>query len=371
MRILVTGGAGFIGSHCVDALLAREHQVRILDLLTAPVHLPGHWPEYLDPRAERIRGDVTDRAVLRSALDGIDAVLHLAAYQDHLTDFSHFFQVNAAGTALLYELIVAEHLPVGRIVVASSQAVAGEGLHRCERHGALVPEQRTEQQLRAGAWDLRCPDCSAVLTPLPTPEAVFSPHNSYAMAKRDQEEIALKLGRRYGIPSVALRFSIVQGPRQSFRNAYSGALRIFTVQALAGRAPLLYEDGQQLRDFISVHDTVDAVMLAVEDSRSDGLALNVGGDRQVSVHELAVLVMQEAGLPGAPEAPGLFRFGDTRHALSSVSRLRSFGWRSQRNQQEIVAGYVSWARQQPDLTDTTRAAEEAMRRMGVLRPTSR
>ncbi|MCL4540834.1 MAG: NAD(P)-dependent oxidoreductase, partial [Chloroflexi bacterium] len=207
MRILVTGGAGFIGSHCVDALVGAGYEVRVLDLLTAPVHIPGQWPDYLNERVDRVYGDVADRRKLREALDGIDVVLHLAAYQDHLTDFSRFFYVNSVGTALLYELAVTERLPVQRIVVASSQAVAGEGLHRCARHGELVPEQRGEEQLRAGIWELRCPHCGATLVPLRTPETVARPHNSYAMSKRDQEDIALKLGKRYGIPSVALRTS--------------------------------------------------------------------------------------------------------------------------------------------------------------------
>ena len=367
MHVLVTGGAGFIGSHTVDLLLARGHQVRVLDLLTPPVHLPSCWPEWLDGRAERLLGDVSDRAALRAALDGVDAVVHLAAYQDHLTDFSRFFHVNAVGTALLYELIVRERLPVQRVVVASSQAVAGEGLHQCDEHGRVVPEQRDEAQLRAQEWEARCPLCRRPVLPLATPETVSSPHNSYAMAKRDQEEIALKLGRRYGIPSVALRYSIVQGPRQSFRNAYSGALRIFTVQALAGRIPVVYEDGRQLRDFVSVHDVAAATLLALEDRRTDWLALNVGGDRRVAVLELATMVLAATGLAGEPAVPGLFRFGDTRHALSDVGRLRAFGWAPQREQVAMVAEYVAWARQQPGLADTAATAEASMRSLGVLR----
>lgn len=368
MHVLVTGGAGFIGSHTVDLLLAHGHRVRVLDLLTAPVHRPGVWPNWLDGRAERCLGDASHAATLRAALDGVEAVLHLAAYQDHLTDFSRFFHVNAVGTALLYELIVGEHLPVRRVVVASSQAVAGEGLYECCDHGPVVPEQRDEAQLRVRDWAARCPLCRRPVEPLATPETVSSPHNSYAMAKRDQEEIALKLGRRYGIPSVALRYSIVQGPRQSFRNAYSGALRIFAVQALAGRVPLVYEDGGQWRDFVSVHDVAAATLLALEDRRTDGLALNVGGDRRVSVRELAHMVLAAVGLPGEPDAPGLYRVGDTRHALSSVDRLRDLGWRPERDQAAIVAEYVAWARRQPDLADTAAAAEASMRRLGVLRP---
>jgi dTDP-L-rhamnose 4-epimerase len=366
MHILVTGGAGFIGSHTVDALLARGHRVRVLDSLEPPVHT-GERPAYLPAAVELVRGSVTERADFRSALDGVEAVFHFAAYQDYLTDFSRFFAVNSAGTALLYELIVNHRLPIQKVVVASSQAVYGEGAYDCPAHGRSYPEQRTAEQLERRQWEIRCPECGAVMQPAATDERVVAPHNSYGLSKRDQEEIALKLGRRYGIPSVAMRYSIVQGPRQSFRNAYSGALRSFAVRVLSGRPPVLYEDGEQLRDYASIHDVVRANLLVFEDARADFQVFNVGADRRVTVRELAAMTITAAGRNLEPELPGLYRVGDTRHIVSDVSRLRALGWAPQVSQREAVDEYLAWAAEQPDLRDTFAEAQARMQAAGVLR----
>ncbi len=368
MRVLVTGGAGFIGSHTVDALLARGHAVRVLDSLEPPVHT-GTPPAYLPAEVDFLHGSVTDRSALRRALDGVDAVFHFAAYQDYLTDFSRFFVVNAGGTALLYELIVAERLPIRKVVVASSQAVYGEGAYRCPRHGVVHPAPRSVEQLARAAWDVVCPVCGGAVLLIDTDETVVAPHNSYALSKRDQEEIALTLGRRYGIPSVALRYSIVQGPRQSFRNTYSGALRAFTVRALAGRPPVLYEDGRQLRDYVAVEDAVRANLLVFGDARADGVAFNVGSGRRVTVCELAALVLAITGQAATltPAISGLYRIGDTRHICSDISRLRALGWEPAVSQEAMARGYVVWAAAQPDIRDTFADAEARMRAAGVLR----
>jgi dTDP-L-rhamnose 4-epimerase len=200
-----------------------------------------------------------------------------------------------------------------------------------------------------------------------TDEAVVTPHNSYALSKRDQEDLAVKLGRRYGIPSVALRYSIVQGPRQSLRNAYSGALRSFAVRVLTGQNPVVYEDGNQLRDYVSVHDVVRANLVALDDSRANYRAFNVGGERRVSVRELAAHVAEAAGRSVALDIPGLYRVGDTRHIFSDVSKLRELGWRPMIPMAEIVSEYVAWASDQPDLRDTFAPAQETMKQTGVLR----
>ncbi|HLZ10730.1 MAG TPA: NAD-dependent epimerase/dehydratase family protein, partial [Chloroflexota bacterium] len=323
--MLVTGGAGFIGSHLVDALLRDGHRVRVLDDLRPPVH-SGNVPAYLSPEIEFQRGSVVDRAVFLRALTDVDAVFHLAAYQDYLTDFSTFFLTNSVGTAMLYEIIVQERLPIQKVVVASSQAIYGEGKYQCASHGTRYPDPRATEQLAAGRWDVGCPDCGDPMEPQWSDEAVVTPHNSYALSKRDQEDLAVKLGRRYGIPSVALRYSIVQGPRQSFHNAYSGVLRSFAVRVLTGQNPVLFEDGNQLRDYVSVHDVVRANLLALRDERADYRAFNVGGDRRVSVREVAALVASAAGRPVTLDLPGLYRVGDTRHIFSDVTRLGKLGW---------------------------------------------
>jgi dTDP-L-rhamnose 4-epimerase len=364
--VLVTGGAGFIGSHVVDRLLARGDRVRIFDSLAAPVH-DGTIPPYVPADAEFIRGDVRDAHALRRALDGVTAVVHLAAYQDYLTDFSTFCAVNGVGTSLLYELIVRDRLPVAKVVVASSQAVMGEGAYACPEHGAVAPDMRTESQLAAGQWDLRCSRCGAALSSLPTDETFANPQNIYAISKHLQERLAVQLGRRYGIPSVALRYSIVQGPRQSFRNTYSGACRIFALAYHFDRQPTIYEDGLQTRDFVNVHDAVRATLLALDDPRLDAAVLNVGGGRAYTIREFAEIVAREFGVPCRPVLNGDFRYGDTRHILSDISRLGALGWAPERHAAESVREYVQWLRQEPGVVDHAPAAVAVMRAAGVVR----
>jgi len=365
-HVLVTGGAGFIGGHTVHALVERGMQVRVLDALRPPVHAADRPPELPDGVELQV-GSVEDRQALRAALDDIDGVLHLAAYQDYLPDFSTFYLTNAVGTALLYELIVADRLPIERIAVAATQAEYGEGKYGCPIHGVLYPEPRSERQLAAREWEVRCPTCGEPLSMLPTDEAVVRPHSPYAMSKRAAEEAALTLGRRYGIPTVTLRYSIVQGPGQSFRNAYSGALRAFAVQALHGRRPLVYEDGQQIRDYVWVGDVVAANLLALTTPDLVSETFNVGADRRVTVVELARMVMEACNVDGEPDMPGLYRVGDTRHIQSDVTRLRGLGWEPKGQQRAMVQAYVDWARSHPDLSDTSEQAVRRMRDLGVLR----
>jgi len=265
---------------------------------------------------------------------------------------------------------VQDKLPVHKVVVASSQAIYGEGTYRCSEHGVQHPEQRPTEQLERRDWALHCPVCSAAMAPDWTDESVARPHNAYALSKRDQDDIATKFGRRYGIPSVALRYSIVQGPRQSFRNAYSGALRSFTVRVLSGQPPVMYEDGQQLRDFVSVHDVVAANLLVLEDERADYQSFNVGGNRQVAVRALATMVSRIAGYPVQAECPSLYRVGDTRHIFSEVGKLRALGWAPRVEMEAIVAEYVDWAATQADLRDTFGEAQARMQAAGVVRTAS-
>lgn len=366
-RVLVTGGAGFIGSHTVDALLRRGHDVRILDALRPPVH-DGTIPSYVPREAEFLRGDVTDRETLRRALDGVNVVYHLAAYQDYLTDFSSFFHTNSVGTALLYELIVTERRATDLVVVASSQAVYGEGRYCCARHGDVYPGPRSLARLERREWEHRCPECLEPLEPQWTDERVVSPHNSYALSKRDQDDFSRLIGERYGVPTVVFRYSIVQGPRQSFRNAYSGAMRAFAVCVLNGAPPVLFEDGRQLRDYVSVHDVVEANMCALDHAGMHARSFNVGGARTLTVRALAEAVIERAGASVEPTVPGLYRVGDTRHVFSDVAALSKFGWAPRVAQQEIIDEYLAWARAQADLRNTFDGAQQRMRELGVLRP---
>jgi dTDP-L-rhamnose 4-epimerase len=352
----------------VDLLLEKGYQVRILDALLPPVHAEGQIPAYVPlSDTEFIHADVRDKAAWADALQGVDAIFHLAAYQDYLPDFGKFFHVNTVGTALLYEVIVEHSIPVRKVVLASSQAIYGEAKYLRADHSVVYPELRPEAQLRRGVWDPLDPDTSEPLTPTWTDEVVVNPHNQYAMSKYTQEMIALNLGKRYGIPSVSMRYSIVQGPRQSFRNAYSGVLRIFAQRLLNDKAPICYEDGRQLRDYVSVYDVARANLLVLENARADHEVFNVGGDRKVSVLDYAHLLAQRAGKDIAPEIPGVYRFGDTRHVFSDVGKLKALGWQPQLSLEEIVDGYIAWAKTQIDFDDYYAKAEARMAALGTLR----
>ncbi|MCH2171474.1 SDR family NAD(P)-dependent oxidoreductase [Myxococcota bacterium] len=366
MRVLVTGGAGFIGSHTTDRLIERGHEVRVLDSLELPVHQTGA-PAYLAPEVEFIHGDVTQRQDLLAALDGIEAVYHFAAYQDYLPDFSRFFQVNAAGTALLYELAVEHEIPLKKIVTASSQAVAGEGRYRCESKHEFVPDMRSEATLRAGRYDHDCPTCGSPASWNPTDTAVAQPQSAYGLSKHAQERIALSLGARYDIPSVAMRYSIVQGPRQSPHNAYSGACRVFCLSFLSDQEPPIYEDGQQIRDFVNIHDVIDANLLVLENDEANGRVFNVGGGRAYTVAEFARITASAFGRDYEPTPSGRYRFGDTRHIFSDCSELRGLGWEPKRDAAHSVAEYVNWLREQDDLDDILDRANQRMQQLGVVR----
>jgi dTDP-L-rhamnose 4-epimerase len=368
MKVLVTGGAGFIGSHTVDLLLQRGHDVRILDNLTPPVHTNGRVPDYVPLHdVDFMLGDVRDRRAWEKALNGMEAVFHFAAYQDYLTDFSKFFYVNSVGTALLYEVIVEKKLPIQKVVFASSQAVYGEGKYQCETDGIQYPDLRPVEQLMKRQWDPVCPVCHGPISAMITDEARVNPHNQYAMSKYTQEMIAMNLGRRYGIPTVGMRYSITQGPRQSFSNAYSGICRIFTLRVMNNRPPVAYEDGQQLRDYVYVGDVARANLLVLEDKRADYQVFNVGGLRVVTVLDYARIVADVLGSEIEPIVPGEFRFGDTRHIVSDTTKLRSLGWEPETMLRQIIQTYAAWAETQPNVRDYYGEAESIMKASGAVR----
>ena len=368
MRVLVTGGAGFIGSHTVDLLLDRGHSVRVLDNLAPPVHPDGRKPAYVPYDVEFIFGDVRNRNDMVTALRGVDCVFHLAAYQDYLTDFSTFAFVNDGGTALLYEIIVNQHLPVRKVVLASSQAVYGEGKYCCQEHGVQHPSARALEQLERGDWEVRCQVCGEPMRPQLLDESRTNPHNQYAVSKCCQELYALTLGRKYGIPTVAMRYSITQGPRQSFYNAYSGILRSFTVRLLENLPPVVYEDGGQLRDYVYVGDVVRANLLVMENEAADYRAFNVGGSKPITVLEYARTLARIAGQNIPPEIPGQFRFGDSRHTISDSTGLKDLGWESNTPLEQVMREYVEWARAQPEVPYQSYAtASRVMKQTEVVR----
>jgi dTDP-L-rhamnose 4-epimerase len=366
MRILVTGGAGFIGSHTSDRLAELGHEVVVLDALTAPVHRKGK-PNYLTPGAELWVGDVRNKDLLANLLRRVDAVFHFAAYQDYLTDFSRFTSTNVVSTALLYEIAVAEGLDLQRVVVASSQSAMGEGLYSCPTDGAQTPDMRPESALARGQWDHRCPRCGGPLEVLRTPETFANPQNAYGMSKYGEEMVAVNLGGRYGIPTVALRYSIVQGPRQSIYNAYSGACRIFNLHYLLGSAPILYEDGAMIRDYVNIHDVVAANELVLADDRAVGRVFNVGGGTAYTTAQFADVVRAHYVSDLEARVSGEYRFGDTRHIHSDIDELRGLGWEPRRTPADSVAEYAAWLEGMPGLDDVLAEADAKMRQLGVVR----
>jgi dTDP-L-rhamnose 4-epimerase len=314
--------------------------------------------------AEKVLGDVRHRDDWAKALRDVDAVIHLAAYQDLLPNFSKFFEVNSVGTALLYELIVAGKLPVRKVVVASSQFVYGEGRYECPSDGVVFPDGR---DVAAGRWEPVCPQCGGVVKPLPLLETHANPRNQYSIAKYSQELMAVALGKNYGIPSVALRYSIVQGPYQSFRNAYSGVLRVFTLSNLAGRPAPVFEDGRQLRDYVNVTDVARANRLALESDTSVSEVFNVGGGRGCTVVEFAEIVAEVTGTKLAPQITGEYRVGDTRHSVSDITKLRKLGWQPTKTPRDSVREYVEWIRGEKLDKDYAAEALATLRQMGALR----
>jgi dTDP-L-rhamnose 4-epimerase len=369
VRALITGGAGFIGSHTADALLASGCSVRVLDSLEPPVHPNRRPPEYLDARIDLRIADVRNEDALLDALRDVDVVYHLAAFQDYLPVFSRYFDVNVTSTARLYELIVREKLPIKKVIAASSQAALGEGLYRDANGKEIMPDIRPDEQLARGVWEIEVPPgFRGPLEWQPTDETHSNPQNQYAMSKIAEEMIGLNLGKRYGIPTVAMRYSIVQGPRQSFYNAYSGACRVFCLSMHQGVEPPIYEDGQQVRDFVNIRDVVDANLLVLEDERANYEMFNVGGDWPLTVLEFARVVGEVFEHDGYdPKASGRYRFGDTRHICSDVGKLKALGWRPRRTVVESVTGYREWLLGVGEVPDVLGAADRKMVELGVVR----
>lgn len=367
MRVLVTGGAGLIGSHTVDALLARGHAVRILDSLELPTHTAGK-PTYLAPEAEFIQADVRDRAAVRSALQGIDAVVHLAATGGFTPRLAEYMAVNSVGTAQLLELIRDERLPVQKIVVASSIAVYGESQYRCAGHGVFKAGLRPVERLARGQWEMPCPVCQAAAQPLPTSESTpVDPATAYAISKYDQERMVLVFGRDTGIPTVALRYFVTYGPRQSLHNPYTGVCTIFASRVANGLPMVIYEDGLQSRDFIFVKDVARANVFVLEQASANHQVFNVGTGQSTSMLALAETLKRCLGGAAVMEKPGKFRPADVRHMVADTSRLQRLGYRAETSLEDGLRQYVAWLREQGPLPEYFSRAQAELQAAGVVR----
>ena len=325
-HILITGGAGFIGSHLADELLAHGYRVRVLDNLSPQVHgESARRPEYLDPEVELVVGDVCDPVAVRSALRGIDAVYHFAAavgVGQSMYEVAQYTRINNLGTAVLLEALIQK--PVRRLVVASSMSLYGEGLYRTARGDVRTVGERPLEQLRRGDWEWRDDDGEPLL-PVPTPESKAPALASvYALSKLDQERLCLMIGRAYNFSAVALRFFNAYGPRQALSNPYTGVLAIFASRLLNGSPPKIFEDGYQQRDFVSVYDIARACRLALETPGAAGDVFNIASGHAYTVREIAQQVAKVIGKPQIePEITRKYRVGDIRHCFADIAKARS------------------------------------------------
>jgi dTDP-L-rhamnose 4-epimerase len=326
-QVLITGGAGFIGSHLADSLIAEGHDVTILDILHPQVHGNKQAvPTYLNPNVVFIQADVRDRDMLKSALAHKTAVYHLAAYTgvgQSMYHISEYLDVNVQGTAVLMELLSQQTPKLNRFVLASSRAVYGEGAYHCSNCGVVHPKSRSLDQLRQSQWDVSCPNCGKVVTAIPTSEnTVPDPHSIYAISKHNQEQICLLLGETYDIPVVVLRYFNVYGPRQSLSNPYTGVISTFVTRLMNGYGLQVYEDGTESRDFVHVKDIVQACLLALKKEEAVGQVINIGSGEILTLLEIAQIVTQKFNGP-EPVITGQYRAGDIRHCYADLTQARN------------------------------------------------
>jgi dTDP-L-rhamnose 4-epimerase len=362
LKVLISGGAGFIGLRTAQRLRDQGDEVTVLDNLSPPGHVS---PPALPAGVRLVQGEVRNRDDWIAALEGNEVVLHLADHHDYLPSFSKLFQVNAVGTALLCELLVDRPTLIRRLVVGSSLAVYGEGRYRCPQDGEVFPAPRSAEALDRGAWDPPCPRCGGPLAPLTTDETATDPTSAYGLSKRAEEDIARLLGPRHGIETVVLRYGVVQGRDQPFQNAYYGALRIFALRLTLDRPIVLFEDGNQLRDFIDVEDVARANLLALG-PLAPGV-YNVGSGRANTVAELARILLRVAEREDAVQTGGLYRLGDPRHVIPDITRLKAAGWEPKVGLEATVREYWQWLRDQPNLDSYFEGADHLMERTGTVR----
>jgi dTDP-L-rhamnose 4-epimerase len=368
--VLVTGGAGFIGSHLVDALLAEGRRVRVLDDLLPQAH-PTGTARFLSKEAELVVADIRDRGAVDRALDDVTSVFHCAGMVGNgqsMVEIRRYTDVNAVGTATLLEAMLARREQFARLVVSSSMVVYGDGAYACKLHG-VVRALRPEARLRARAWEPVCPTCGEEVSPVATREdQPLYPTSTYGISKRDQEELSLVIGRAYALPTICLRYLNTYGSRQALSNPYTGVAAIMTTRMLSGKPPTLFEDGGQLRDLTHVSDVVRANLLA-EKAPDAALYLpfNVGTGRSVPIVQIARMLARALGVDIEPDVTGLFRDGDIRHCFADISRAEELlGYAPQVTLEDGVAELAAWASgESPE--DLTERANQELRDKGLIR----
>ena len=371
-RVLVTGGAGFVGSHTVDLLLERGYDVRVLDSLDPQVHGEVERPEFLDlSRVEFVRGDMADRDTVRRVVADVDAIIHLAArvgVGQSMYQVEKYVTANTKGTANLLDVLVTEEHDVRKLVVASSMSIYGEGKYSCENCGPVSPGLRSDRQLDKKVWETQCPHCGSALKPEPTDEEKpLQPTSIYAMTKRHQEEMSLLTGRTYGIPTTALRYFNIYGPRQALSNPYTGVIAVFAARTLNENPPLIFEDGKQSRDFIYVKDVAQANLIAMEENRATYQPLNVGTGSATSIGEIAFRVIELCEKGFSPLITGRYRSGDIRHCYASIERISSLGFKPEYSLNQGLKETMGWVRSQGSPMDGSDEAVKELEEHGLLK----
>ncbi len=367
MRVLVTGGAGFIGSHIVDALVARKHRVIVLDSLHPQIHPTGRRPAYLSAKAGFVRGDVRTRRILADLIPRVDAVIHQAArvgVGQSMYEINEYVDANTRGTALLLDVLTSVRNRVKKLLIASSMSIYGEGSYRCPSCGPVQVRDRREEDLKRRRFEPYCSRHRKILRWERTPETKsIVPTSIYASTKRDQEEMCLMIGRAYGIPTVAIRYFNVYGPRQALSNPYTGVLAIFGSRLLNDNPPLIFEDGGQARDFVHVRDIAAANLAALERAGADGCAVNCGTGRPVTVRQVAEDLARAMVKSIRPVLLGDFRVGDIRHCIADNREIRRrLGWTPRISWSNGLAEYAAYLRTQTAVDRVDNAIRELEQR---------
>ncbi len=366
-KILVTGGAGFIGSHLVDGLIARGYQVRVLDNLYPQIHPTGQLPAYFNQEAEFTRGDVTDKADWLKALAGVDAVYHLAAavgVGQSMYEVEHYVKVNSLGTALLLDILANQKHTVKKMIVAASMSSYGEGTYKCQDCGLVRPPLREEKKLKQGDYNVYCPNCAKVVVPVPTSEEAKQYCNSiYAINKKNQEEMMLNIGVAYRIPTAAMRYFNVYGTRQSLSNPYNGVVAIFLSRIRNGKPPVVNEDGLQTRDFIHIKDVTDANILALEKEAADYQIFNVGAGQPVTIRKIADLLINICKSPLRADITNKIRKLDVRHCYADTTKITTLlGWKPKIDLEDGLREVAEWSAGEKSEDKLDSALEELSKR---------
>jgi dTDP-L-rhamnose 4-epimerase len=366
--VLITGGAGFIGSHVADFLIREGCQVRVLDNLSYPTHRTKN-PENISSETQFVLGDVCDQKILSEALSDVEYVIHLAAIGGFTSEWSSILKNNILGTSCLIETLMSISHKVKKIIVASSIAVYREGRYRCVRHGEIDPPPRVKKNLEKGFWNHFCNICGDKLNFSLTPEeSAVDPPTAYGISKYAQEKLIMRFGEVSGIPSVGLRFFVTYGPKQSIYNPYTGVISIFSTRILNDLPPVIFEDGFQCRDFVYVEDVAQACRIVLENSQADGEIFNVGTGKAVSIKELADMLIDAYKKKPIliPEISGKFRLGEFRNMTADISKLSRLGYVPKYSLEKGIGKYLDWIKTKENVKDYFTLAQKELCQAGVI-----